>query len=1008
MIRRVMLLAVLGLGCEDAPTAPPNRAPTAGQIPVQTLHVGERLTLDLSGYFADPDGDALTYAAVTGQPHLVAVAVSGAILELAALRQGTAEVTVTANDPEGLSASAGVEVVIPNRPPVAADTLADRRLPGPSRTVVVDVSGVFSDPDGDPLSIAAVSGDTSVVSVSISGFALTLAGGSQGGAVRVAVTATDLEGLSALAGFLVTVNRAPVLAEIGTRSVVAETPAIVLDLAPYASDPDGDSLAFEASSADTSVVSVSVSGTVLAVAAAGVRAAESAVTVTARDPNGLEDSAKFAVTVTENPDRIALEAVYHATAPVWGNQGNWLSDLPLRMWRGVRIHEDPAGSTGRVVRLVMSNLTGHLPSEIGDLEHLEYLKLRFRTRTSIPAELGNLVNLVELDMNGLAGPVPSRLGNLANLTKLFLWGRLTGSIPAELGNLANLTELTLQGVPIHLSGPIPPELSNLQNLERLYIGVPSCWAEYFAEHCAPYHRDLCAVDSMLSWLARFPGMGQVRRCGVGKAHLMQGVQTREGAVPLVAGEPALLRVFDRAPPFVARFYLAGAQVHMAEVHQLAFHGDLNAPPDALGSATVPGSVVVPGLEMVVEGERWRIPAEGRMAINVREMPALDLTLMWWGRADDPEREAHVAAIADSMAAAPHSYWRLRPLADLLPISNLSVAVHGSVNCSGTSPMSCVRAVRALQGGTGYWLGLTTGFIRCGRRLAAGCAQLGGRVAVAQVSNFGLELGVGIIAHELGHNMGLEHPPGGWPPVDPHYPHPDGVIGYWGHVPYDILWQECPAGRYGCGSSTTRLTTPAGFLDPLRTWDIMARTLSSAWSSPYHFTKALEYRLSSEGESAWAAREPVRSLLLWGDADSTGTPHLEPVFVVDAPPLLPDARGPWTIEGRDAGGAVLFSLPFDLPEIADAGEGAGGFTFVIPAGPGFEALASVTLSGPGGTATLDKSTDRPMSIWRDGDGKVRAILQGGPAQAGNAPAPLAGVALDVVTSRGIPSSEAWRR
>ncbi|MYB97937.1 MAG: hypothetical protein F4X60_05195, partial [Gemmatimonadetes bacterium] len=90
MIRRVMLLAVLLLGCEDAPTVPPNRAPTAGQIPVQTLHVGERGSLDLSGFFADPDGDALTYAAVTGQPRLVTVAVSGAILELAALLQGEA------------------------------------------------------------------------------------------------------------------------------------------------------------------------------------------------------------------------------------------------------------------------------------------------------------------------------------------------------------------------------------------------------------------------------------------------------------------------------------------------------------------------------------------------------------------------------------------------------------------------------------------------------------------------------------------------------------------------------------------------------------------------------------------------------------------------------------------------------------------------------------------------------------------------------------------------------
>lgn len=107
--------------------------------------------------------------------------------------------------------------------------------------------------------------------------------------------------------------------------------------------------------------------------------------------------------------------------------------------------------------------------------------------------------------------------------------------------------------------------------------------------------------------------------------------------------------------------------------------------------------------------------------------------------------------------------------------------------------------------------------------------------------------------------------------------------------------------------------------------------------------------------------------------------------------------------------MLFSLSFAMPEIADAGEGAGGFAYTLPIRSGWEALASVTLSGPGGTATLDESTDRPMSIYRDGDGKVRAILQGDPVQAdGTAGGLLPVVALNLVTSRGIPSLEAWQR
>ena len=116
----------------------PNRAPTAGQIPLQTVHVGERQSLDLSGYFTDPDGDALTFTAESGHPDLVSVAVSGSTLEFAALRQGAATVTVTATDPDGLAASSHMDVVIPNRAPVVMAKVADQRLPGPGRSVEVD------------------------------------------------------------------------------------------------------------------------------------------------------------------------------------------------------------------------------------------------------------------------------------------------------------------------------------------------------------------------------------------------------------------------------------------------------------------------------------------------------------------------------------------------------------------------------------------------------------------------------------------------------------------------------------------------------------------------------------------------------------------------------------------------------------------------------------------------------------------------------------------------------
>ena len=104
----------------------------------------------------------------------------------------------------------------------------------------------------------------------------------------------------------------------------------------------------------------------------------------------------------------------------------------------------------------------------------------------------------------------------------------------------------------------------------------------------------------------------------------------------------------------------------------------------------------------------------------------------------------------------------------------------------------------------------------------------------------------------------------------------------------------------------------------------------------------------------------------------------------------------------------------MPEIADA-EGRSSFVFALPVETGWSAeLASITLSGPGGTAILDGDTDRPMVILRDlRSGQVRAFLRNPP------PAALAEGVVDVgalspnpglaaLFSRGLPGPPEWRR
>ena len=159
--------------------------------------------------------------------------------------------------------------------------------------------------------------------------------------------------------------------------------------------------------------------------------------------------------------------------------------------------------------------------------------------------------------------------------------------------------------------------------------------------------------------------------------------------------------------------------------------------------------------------------------------------------------------------------------------------------------------------------------------------------------------------------------------------------------------------------------------------------------------------------------PIQSLLLWGGIDADGVPFLDPVFVIDAPPSLPNATGDYRVAGRADDGNVLFSLDFEMPVIAD-GDGSSSFLFMLPVQPGWEGrLASVTLTGPGGSATLDEDSRRPMAIVRDpGTRRIRAILRDLPpsieTQADANEAVDRDPGTEVLFSRGIPGPGAWRR
>ena len=307
----VALIASWGAACGDdggevtGPRETPNQSPVAvGEIEAQTAFLGDTVAVDVSRAFRDPDGDPLTFMAASSDPSVVGASVSGSRVSVVGVSRGSATVTVTARDADGLEATLSFEVTVPNRPPAVVGEIEAQTI-FVGETATVDASAAFSDPDGDELSFAAASSDTASVLASVSGSEVTLEALKRGSAM-VTVAARDADGLEATLSFEVTVpNRPPaVVGEIEAQTIfVGETATV--DASAAFSDPDGDELSFAAASSDTASVLASVSGSEVTLEA--LKRGSAMVTVAARDADGLEATLSFEVTVPNRPPAVVGE-----------------------------------------------------------------------------------------------------------------------------------------------------------------------------------------------------------------------------------------------------------------------------------------------------------------------------------------------------------------------------------------------------------------------------------------------------------------------------------------------------------------------------------------------------------------------------------------------------------------------------------------------------------------------------------------------------------------------------
>ena len=702
---------------------------------------------------------------------------------------------------------------------------------------------------------------------------------------------------------------------------------------------------------------------------------------------------------------------------------NSLAELPADIFAGL--------SRLRVLALGLNDLTALPEGVFSDLISLEWLGLESNDLTALPAGVfSGLASLNGLNLNWNPGspfpvtaqvtrtdssnpvsPGPATLGFSVTEGAPFAMtiplsargGTLsTGSVSfaagATGGTGATLTpDGSGEGVSVAL-GPIPTVCEDLEsNTEG-----PKCSG-----------LEIVAGDPLVV------ANPETVALSVPAAHLTQTSQDQSGGVPLIAGREALLRVFATADERYivghegrATLFVRGQEVHSASLKPPASGIPVAVEEGRLVhsfNARIPGHVLEPGLEMVVEldpdgvlplksGSRSRFPASGRLALDVRKLPPLNLTIVPVLYHTEARQETNrmVEDITRDMAGS-DSYGVIGAARGMLPIGDLNVRLReahytfaDTSETDGGRILDEIEMLRHLETvGDEYYHGIfynphanSWGFL--------GLAHQPGYSAISGFHPWELPL-YHVFAHELGHNLSLWHARCDGPKDHPAYfPYPDGSIGAWGH-------------RFIAGNDTGfgQLLDPEIYVDVMGADDCPNwRDSPRAWLSDTNFNKALDHRLDLASAQARFAQSAAmqETLLLWGGVHE-GNLRLEPAFAHDARLKLPEAPGLYRLEGLDAEGHRLFSFSFTPDAVA---HGGGSFLFAIPFEPAWnEDLDRITLTGPEGSTALDRDTGGRAALILDrASGRVRTIARDWSVGDAALPAAMAADA-QVQVIRGLP-------